>query len=250
MDVLEDPVQCASLVPIDVGTEFDYFAPTGDSEPDLPGRGDVTDRGDDLVDPVGGNIAIVHGDGVLLGLDQHARHVAEAVGERAGGVMQYRYRGESVRVLVVLPLRPPRQLEAVAARVPDLRHADPCLHIREVASTDHGHRAFACQPGQLGGHTVDQNGRRRIGHDIREGAVEVEKHSGPADTEEGGEFVPRRQRVRNLGQPEIACADLDLGGVGDDDVCSTSTQPVGATVGSDPDDESEAATAGRGCRCS
>ena len=62
--------------------------------------------------------------------------------------------------------------------------------------------------------------------------------------------MPRRQRVRNLGQSEIARTDLNFGGVGDDDVCSAASQFVGAAVATDPDDESEAAPPGRRCRFS
>ncbi|KAF0958719.1 hypothetical protein MLGJGCBP_08152 [Rhodococcus sp. T7] len=221
-DVLEYPLQCPALVPLDVGAQFDHLPTTGDPERLFPAS-DVVHHRRDLVDVLGRHIPVVDRDGEPLAFDEYTRNVLQTLHQDRGHPVEDGNGGECAGILVFLACGP-GEFETVASRVPDPQYADPLPDIGEVTSADHGDGAFGGQSGQCGGHSLDEDRGGRIGHDLGQCAVEVEKDRWSAYAQECGELVTGRHRVGDFGEPAIAGAELDLGRVLDHHVGAPAPQ--------------------------
>ena len=119
---------------------------------------------DDLTDPLRCHLAIVHRDGEALVLDANPCDLGQAPAQLAGGLLEDRYEHRGRVVAVVGAVRC-RQLEAVAARVPDAGRADPGTDVGEVAAAQDGHGAHLGDEFERLGGAVDEAGRSRVGDD-------------------------------------------------------------------------------------
>ena len=162
VETLADPGQRGPLVPVEVGPQFDDHAPAGHPEAVL--RSELMHRGDDLTNPVGRHLAVVHRDGKALVLDANSRNPRQAPGQFGGSAFEDGYERGGRFVLMMGAVRS-GHLEPVAACVPEVGYADPVADIGEVATAQDGHRAhFGHEFQRLGG-TVDKPGRTGIRND-------------------------------------------------------------------------------------
>ena len=130
--------------------------------------------GDDLADAFRCHLAVVHRDGKTLVLDAHSRNLGQGSAQFGGGALEDRYENRG-RVVAVMRAVRPRQLEAVAARVPEAGYADPAADIREVTTAQDGHRAHLGDEFQRLGGTVDEPGRTGIRDDGGQRSVVVQE---------------------------------------------------------------------------
>lgn len=173
-ELVDDPFQGTTLVPVDVGSQLDDGTAAGDPQALVIG-GDRIDGSGEFVGRVGVDAAVVHRDGVGLVFDGGpGRGGHEAIDSllRSVEVTGPRF-GIGMIVAVTGAVA---ELEAVAAGVPDAVEADAAAHVVEAASADHRDRAQLGERAQRVDGAVD--GRCGIGivDDAGQGAVEVARH--------------------------------------------------------------------------
>ena len=194
------------------------------------------------------DLAVVHRDGEALVLDANPGIPARPLAQFGGSPLEDGYERGGRFVLVMCAVRP-RQLEPVAACVPDARYAYPAADVREVASAEDGHGAHRRDEFQRLGGAVDEGGRSGIGNDGGQRSVVVEEQHRLSCAGDADQLTVGRQRIREFRDPLVTSADGDVGQVGEHDVGTVVRQVVGTSGPVDTDHERESAVTARRHAC-
>ncbi|TWH16405.1 hypothetical protein L618_002400000090 [Rhodococcus rhodochrous J45] len=211
-DLIEDPAQRRSLVRCTRRDHLEYSAAAQNPETILCSC-DLGDGRGDVLDALGGRGAPVDGDDEAAVFDHDTRDRAQPVFEASGHLGQERNGGHRVGIVVPFAVRA-GEFAAVAARIPNPRDPDPCLHVGQIASADHRDRAGR-QPPQGCAGAVGKSCGVRIRHDVGQGAVEVEQDRRGAHAQQGCHLVPGGEGIGDRRQVQITRAQVDLAGIAD-----------------------------------
>ena len=158
---------------------------------------------------IGPGVAEVHRDCVPLVFHRHSNISTKMFGELGCGALEYRNSLRGSLIAVICPVRA-ENLEAVTARVPQARNADPIDDVGEIAAGQHRHRVERREGAQGLGGPVHQGGGPGLVDDRRQGAIEVEEERGPARCHHCVDVSGACQCVWQAGHPAVDGVDRDL----------------------------------------
>ncbi len=133
------------------------------------------------------------------------------------------------------------QFEPVTARVPESVDADPGPQIVEFTAADYCDRAPRRQPLERGRGPVHEGGGPGCGHDLRQGAVEIQEYRDLLGIEQIADAHPRCQRVRYLRHAPESDPQGHLGEIVHDDVGAAVTQSLRVIAAVHADHQPESA---------
>ena len=192
---------------------------------------------------IGTGVAEVHRDCIPLVFHRHSNIGTKMFGELSCGALEYRNGLRGSLITVICPVRA-ENLEAVTARVPQARNADPIDDVGEIAAGQHRHRVERGERAQRLGGPIHQGGGPGLVDDRRQGAIEVEEERGPAHCQHSVDVSGASQCVWQAGHPAVDVVDRHPRRLTDYRVGSTRRKRGGQAprlrgLGGDADDEAE-----------